>query len=235
MNFIKKIYYQKYSKKSYSISNVDLIIDRLFRNNKKGIYLDIGCNHPIKHNNTYLLYERGWNGINIDLDKTSIDEFKKLRPKDINIQIGVSNYAGNKKVFYYHKRSPLNTLSKKLKEFRTKKPTKTFNLQVDTLNNIIKKSKFKNKQINLMSIDIENHEYEALQNFNFKKYKIDLIVTEFTNLSGKKIETYNLSISDIFKSKIYKLLTKNNYKLINWVNSDLIFANKNSKILNDYY
>ena len=84
-----------------------------------------------------------------------------------------------------------------------------------------------------MSIDIENHEYEALQNFNFKKYKIDLIVTEFTNLSGKKIETYNLSISDIFKSKIYKLLIKNNYKLINWVNSDLIFANKNSKILND--
>ena len=84
-----------------------------------------------------------------------------------------------------------------------------------------------------MSIDIENHEYEALQNFNFKKYKIDLIVTEFTNLSGKKIETYNLSISDIFKSKIYKLLTKNNYKLINWVNSDLIFANKNSKVLND--
>ena len=233
MNFIKKIYYQKYSKKSYSISNVDLIIDRLFRNNKKGIYLDIGCNHPIKHNNTYLLYERGWNGINIDLDKTSIDEFKKLRPEDINIQIGVSNYAGNKKVFYYHKRSPLNTLSKKLKEFRIKKPTKTFNLQVDTLNNIIKKSKFKNKQINLMSLDIENHEYEALQNFNFKKYKIDLIVTEFTNLSGKKIETYNLSISDIFKSKIYKLLIKNNYKLINWVNSDLIFANKNSKILND--
>tara|TARA_B100001540_G_scaffold94059_1_gene84862 strand:+ start:625 stop:1326 length:702 start_codon:yes stop_codon:yes gene_type:complete len=233
MNFIKKIYYQKYSKKSYSISNVDLIIDRLFRNNKKGIYLDIGCNHPIKHNNTYLLYERGWNGINIDLDKTSIDEFKKLRPKDINIQIGVSNYAGNKKVFYYHKRSPLNTLSKKLKEYRIKKPTKTFNLQVDTLNNIIKKSKFKNKQINLMSIDIENHEYEALQNFNFKKYKIDLIVTEFTNLSGKKIETYNLSISDIFKSKIYKLLIKNNYRLINWVNSDLIFANKNSKILND--
>ena len=60
-----------------------------------------------------------------------------------------------------------------------------------------------------MSIDIENHEDEALQNFNFKKYKIDLIVTEFTNLyNGKIIETYNLSISDIFKSKIYKLLIK---------------------------
>ena len=230
MNFIKKIYYQKYSKKSYSISNVDLIIDRLFRNNKKGIYLDIGCNHPIKHNNTYLLYERGWNGINIDLDKTSIDEFKKLRPKDINIQIGVSNYAGNKKVFYYHKRSPLNTLSKKLKEFRIKKPTKTFNLQVDTLNNIIKKSKFKNKQINLMSIDIENHEYEALKNFKFKKYNIDCIVIEILNTSNREIETQNQNLDFILKSNVFKLLKKNNYKLINWVNSDLVFVSKKFKI-----
>ena len=32
------------------------------------------------------------------------------------------------------------------------------------------------------------------------------------------------------KSKIYKLLIKNNYKLINWINSDLVFIHKNSKI-----
>jgi len=56
---IKKIYYEKYSKKSYSISNVDLIIDRIFRDIPKGIYIDVGCNHPIKYNNTYLLHKRG--------------------------------------------------------------------------------------------------------------------------------------------------------------------------------
>ena len=50
-NFLKKIYYEKYSKKSYSISNVDLIIDRLFSKIKKGVYIDVGCNHPIKYNN----------------------------------------------------------------------------------------------------------------------------------------------------------------------------------------
>ena len=41
MNFIKKIYYEKYSKKSYSISNVDLIIDRMFSNLNNGIYVDV--------------------------------------------------------------------------------------------------------------------------------------------------------------------------------------------------
>ena len=54
MNFIKKLYYDKYTKKSYSISSVDLVIDRMFANSNNGIYLDVGCNHPIKFNNTYL-------------------------------------------------------------------------------------------------------------------------------------------------------------------------------------
>ena len=74
INFFKKIYYEKYSKKSHSISNVDLIIDRLFSKIEKGVYLDVGCNHPIKFNNTYLLHKKGWSGINIDLDKKSIHE-----------------------------------------------------------------------------------------------------------------------------------------------------------------
>ena len=95
MNLIKKIYYEKYTKKSYSISNVDLIIDRMFASKDNGIYIDIGCNHPIKYNNTYLLHKRGWSGINIDLDKKSIDEFKKFRPNDYNINAAVSNKSKN--------------------------------------------------------------------------------------------------------------------------------------------
>ena len=43
-----------------------------------------------------------------------------------------------------------------------------------TLNEILEQSPYKNKKINLLSIDIENHEYEVLKNFNFKKYKIDM-------------------------------------------------------------
>ena len=91
MNFLKKIYYNKYSKRSYSLSNVDLIIDRLFKNIKKGVYLDVGCNHPIKYNNIYLLHKRGWSGINVDLDQDSIAEFNKFRKKDFNYQAVVSS------------------------------------------------------------------------------------------------------------------------------------------------
>ena len=91
MNIFKKIYYNKYSKQSYSLSNVDLIVDRLFKNKEKGIYIDVGCNHPIKYNNTYLLHKRGWVGINVDLDKESIIEFNKFRKSDFNYQAVVSS------------------------------------------------------------------------------------------------------------------------------------------------
>ena len=68
-----------------------------------------------------------------------------------------------------------------------------------------------------------------LKEFNFAKYNIDVIVSEVTDIDSSKFELYNNSLEKITNSKIYELLTRNNYKLINWVNSDLVFVNKNSK------
>ena len=96
-----------------------------------------------------------------------------------------------------------------------------------TLNSIIENSKFKSSKINFLSIDIENYEYEALKNFNFNKYNIDIIVTEITDISIKDLEVYNFSLENVVKTDLYKLLIKNNYKLINWINADLIFAKNN--------
>ena len=227
INLIKKLYYEKYTKKSYSISNVDLIIDRMFSKVEKGVFIDLGCNHPIKFNNTYLLYKRGWRGINIDLDKESIDEFNKIRDKDYNVQSLISTNIGEEKeIYYYHSRSAINTLSRELLEHRNTKrdSIKILKETTNTLENIIEKSPFKNQKINLLSIDIENHEYEALKNFNFAKFRIDVIVIEIHDLRQKKLEIYNQSLDFVVNSKIYKLLTNNSYKLVNWVNSDFVFV-----------
>jgi len=45
-----------------------------------------------------------------------------------------------------------------------------------------------------------------------------------------KLETYTQSLEYILNTNLFKLLDKNDYKLINWVNSDLVFAKKNLKI-----
>ena len=227
MSFLEKVYYERYTKKSYSLSNVDLIIYYLFKNINKGVYIDVGCNHPIKFNNTYLLYKRGWSGINIDSDFDSIKLFNKFRSNDFNVRNIVSDDESVKKLYYYHKRSALNTLSKDLVDSRTSKPSKIIEEKSVTLNKIIEDSPYHNSKINLLSVDIENHEFKALKNFNFLKYKVDVLVVESTDTSLKKLEMYNQSIDFITKSKVYNLIVKNDYKLINWIHSDLVFVRNN--------
>ena len=92
---------------------LDIVVDAILKNKKKGIYVDIGCHHPLINNNTYLLFKRGWSGINIDLDFSSIEMFNYFRPNDFNKQKAISNSKGFSKFYFFHNRSPKNTISKK--------------------------------------------------------------------------------------------------------------------------
>ena len=91
----------------------DLKIKDFFKRKKKGIYVDIGCYHPLDGSNTYLLYKKGWSGINVDVNKTSIELFNIARKKDINLNIAISNSSKKVKVFFRKKINMLNTIVKK--------------------------------------------------------------------------------------------------------------------------
>ena len=60
---------------------------------------------------------------------------------------------------------------------------------------------------------------------------MDLIVTECTDMNENKLETYTQSLDYITNTNLYKLLEKNKYRLINWINSDLVFVKRNSESL----
>ena len=72
-------------------TNPIIFIKKFFKNKTVGTYVDIGCHHPFKLNNTYLLYKKGWSGLNIDLMKINIDLFNIWRPRDKNICSAISN------------------------------------------------------------------------------------------------------------------------------------------------
>ena len=97
IHILQNIYFKnKYliKKKSYAMDGEDLAIDQYIQKKNKGFYVDIGAHHPIQRNNTQLLFERGWEGINIDVNKFSIDLFNFLRPKDLNILTAISDQEG---------------------------------------------------------------------------------------------------------------------------------------------
>ena len=147
----------------------------MFSKVEKGFFIDLGCNHPIKFNNTYLLYKRGWNGMNIDLDPKNIRLFNLERPDEINICKCVSSDNSKKDLFFFHPGSPINSLEKKTTKDKSNfslKKIKTF-----TLNSILEDHKIRN--IDYFNLDVEGHEIDILKNFDIKYYKPKVISVEF--------------------------------------------------------
>ena len=214
----KKIY--------YSFSGVDAIIENIFRNKKKGFYVDVGCQNPIKNNNTYLLHKKGWFGLNIDLDKDNIDIFNVSRPNDENINTAISNKVGQTDLYFYHKKSPINTIDKTTSDFQKANVSKIKKIQTNTLNNILYNSKYKNNKINLLSVDVEGHELQVFEGLDFNLYRPEVIVVEVLDLNVKKLEIKNLNIENLFNTELYKFLISKNYVLVNCIYSDLVFINK---------
>ena len=201
------------------------MLNYLYKDKFNGVYIDVGCNHPIDGNNTFILYQKGWSGINVDLDSHIIRKFNYFRPKDHNVNIAVSNSEDEADLFFYHESSAINTVSKDVYNFRKKKIKEIKKIRCTTLDSITKNSSYSNKKINLLSIDVEGNELNVLKGFDLKKYYPEVIVIEYLDLVMEKLEFYNQNIDRIINSEIYKYLMNFNYHLVNWVHSDLVFVN----------
>ena len=233
MNILKflSIFLKSFTTKkiSYSYGGIDSLIANIFKDNNDGFYVDIGCGHPIKNNNTYLLNKRGWKGINIDLDEENIDLFNIYRKKDENINIAVSNDNKEVDLYFYHSKSAINTISKDVANYQKAKVSSVKKVKSKTLNEILINSKFKDIQIDFLSIDVEGSELLVLKNFDFKKYSPKVIVVEYLDLSLPKLEIKNLNVKNAIGSQLYNLITSNNYTLANILHSDLVFINNDFK------
>ena len=164
----------------FSQTGEDIILKEIFYNKKIGFYVDIGAHHPKRFSNTYLLYKKGWSGINIDADKRSIDLFNEERTRDKNIHCAISNKE-QKLNFYTFLDGAINTLDKKeansWSKARNEKP-KVKKLKTKRLETILDQNLPKDTPIDFFSIDIEGYDLEALKSNNWKKYSPNYILIE---------------------------------------------------------
>ena len=191
----------------------DIFINRIFKNKKSGKYIDVGCYHPFKGSLTAKLYKKNWNGINIDLSKTSIDLFKMVRGRDINLNVAVSNFDGETS---YYENSPINQQNSLSKINNQQTEIK---IKCCTLNSIIQQNNLDN--FDYLNIDVEGSELKVIQGINLTKYHPNLIT----------IENNDLLPRDYYKDDVYKILTSNNYVFINRIGVTNFFLDE--KLVNN--
>ena len=203
---------------SYGAVGEDALIKKIFKN-KTGFYVDVGALHPINGSNTYHLYKRGWRGINFDLMNANIKLFKIFRPKDVSLNMAISSKSGFVNSYIFDSGSGLNTLEKNWADKWKKiinKDYEIIKIKKEKLTTLLKKYKCP-KDFDLLNIDVEGHEIEVIKGLDFKIYKPKIILIE---IHAKKTD-------EIFKSKVYKYLTKKNYELISQYYQTSFFKLKN--------
>ncbi|MAG69811.1 MAG: hypothetical protein CL471_05910 [Acidobacteria bacterium] len=133
---------------------------------KKGIYLDIGCYHPIKGSNTALLYKNGWSGINIDISEETIEMFKIFRPNDTNLFLGISIKNGYQKAYFEKSISTLSSLDETYLNKQGRKNLIIKKVKVLTLKSLRKKHNI--KKLDFLKIDCENIDMSIIMKSSLK-------------------------------------------------------------------
>ncbi len=220
---IRKLYLTQSKFPHHSQYAEDISILRLFDKEYRGFFVDVGCFHPKKYNNTWSLYKKGWRGINIDIDSIKIEGFNLVRPADTNVCCAVSNTEGE--ITYYSNGfySLTNTLNEDFVESKSLgtayiKGKKTYQKKVSqckTLNTIIDATKYNSQQIDMLSVDVEAHDLDVLMSLDFARYNPKVIA----------VETHDRLFSEVSQSPLYQFLIGLGYTLVAWCGYTLILAN----------
>ena len=211
----RQTFFKKINKNFYSQFGEDRILDEIIpKDFYNGFYVDVGCFHPKKYSNTYMLFKRGWFGINIDMEEGKIDTFNIARPKDYNFLGAISDKVEKVKIYRNQKFGVSSTIDPGILK-KDDIIDENF-ITTTTLDNVINNSPYKNKEIDLLNIDTEGNDFKVLKSINFNIYNPKVII----------IETHLKKIEEIIKSEIYIYLTNKEYDLKSWNAYSLIFKKR---------
>jgi len=210
---IRKLFLTRTHRRHYGQSGEDIFIVRQFDKNYKGFFVDVGCFHPTKYNNTFRLYRRGWRGVNIDIDKIKVEAFQMRRPADTNIQRAVSSQAGEITYWTNGFYSLVVTLDEDFTKERTKYDYRPHQVKADTLTHILDETNYRDRKIDFLTVDAEGHDLPVLQSLDFDRYQPHLIA----------VEVQERTLEEVLETELYRFLKSKGYSLVNWVGQTLMF------------
>jgi len=176
----------------------DYILSSVLDGVASGTYIDVGANHPIEDNVTFLFYERGWHGITIEPNPEFIPLYAKLRPRDVHLNLGIASTAGT--LTFYKVTDPpggdgryaaggLSSFDPAVaKRWRRARLTVTESMvPVTTLNQVLQERPL--GEITILSVDVEGFEKEVLESIDLRRRRPLVVVVEAC-LPGTETPSY---------------------------------------------
>jgi FkbM family methyltransferase len=79
---------------SYAQNFEDVMLWRALKHIEKGLYVDVGAQHPVIDSVSKAFYERGWRGIHIEPVPQYAELLRKDRPDETVLEIALADLDG---------------------------------------------------------------------------------------------------------------------------------------------
>ena len=212
----------------YSQNGEDFLLYELLKHIDNGFFVEVGCIDGRRFSNTLVFEENGWKGICIEAHEDYIDLIKKNRPNSIVCHCAVGEREEEGVTFYANSRGSLSTLNPNMEEeFRSKFPL-YFNgfieKKVDkkTLDSICEY--YNIHKIDILSIDIEGYEVEALKGLTIKKYMPKVLLVESSSIEEEEL--------------LDSIVLNNGYKKLCYLSNNIFYVHEDftySNVLNNRF
>lgn len=197
-------------RRTYSAYGEDVFLINFF-GTATGRYVDVGSGHPMRGSNTFVLYQRGWNGICIDPINANIELARRFRPRDESI-LALSGFTQDEIQFWeYESYGYSTTIQSRVDELALagEHPIRTHTMSVIPLSSLNISATPKDPYV--LSIDVEGAEMEVLKGNDWTTFIPSVIVIEewlppwekvseikeFLNLKGYELRNY-IGVSSIY-------------------------------------
>lgn len=203
-----KIGREMYSFAVCSQDGEEAFLREFFGSKKNGFYVDVGAYNPFRFSNTAWAYERGWTGINIEPNFWGYKKFVWARPRDINLNCGISKEEGVLS-YYEFAEGAYNTFCKE-EIIKNTELQKISNVTTRRLDLIF--SEYHVRQIDFLDIDVEGMELNVLDSNDWDVYRPTIVLCE-----------QRMDIEDIIKSDVYIYMMRKGYVAISKYNRTVIY------------
>lgn len=168
----------------------DVMLWRALKHIENGFYIDIGAAWPSIDSVTKSFYDVGWSGINIEPNPHLYKQLEKIRKRDLNLNLAVSNKAGEIELNIVEN-TGLSTLDQNIAETHKKSGFRIikWRTKVSSLSNIWLENIDINQPVHFLKIDVEGFEKNVIEGNDWTTNRPWIIVVEATTPQSK-IETH---------------------------------------------
>lgn len=210
MAFLHKLFGST-SKTSYAQYGEDLIVQGIFDTLHLSTprYIDIGTHHPTNLSNTFLFYKKGSSGVCIEPSPQLFTNIKKVRPRDICLNVGISDSAQSSMPYYVLTAQTMNTFSKEDAEktinapavYGEQKIERVEHIDLIPINEILEK--YFSTYGDFVSIDTEGFDEQIIRSIDFTKFRPKVLCVETIEQGTTSTFHKNTALIEYLTTKNY--------------------------------